>query len=42
MPLAPLRRPAPRLLARLWLPSMPWLELLGFAVLIALAVSQRL
>jgi hypothetical protein len=34
-----IRRPAPRLQARICLPSMPWLGLFGFAVMMALALS---
>ena len=40
MPPDLIRRPAPRLQARLRLPSMPWIERLGFAVMIALALLQ--
>ena len=39
MPPVQIRRPAPRLQARVRPPSMPWVELLGFAVMIALALS---
>ena len=35
-----IRRPAPRRQARIRLPSMPCLERLGFAVMIALALLQ--
>ena len=40
MPPVQIRRPTPRLQARVRPPSMPWIELLGFAVMIALALSQ--
>ena len=37
----PLPRPAQaRPVARIALPAMPWLELLAFSVMIALAVAQ--
>ena len=40
MPPVPFRHPDPGLMARFWLPSMPWFEFLGFALLIAVAVFQ--
>ena len=39
MPPDLIRRPAPRLQARICLPSMPWIKRLGFAVMMALALS---
>jgi hypothetical protein len=40
MPPDLIRGPAPRLQARICLPSMPWLGLPGFAVMIAQALLQ--